>query len=122
MKRIDEIRQLRGYERIGLISCTKILNMSSLSSVKDDDDDVLGTIFAPDPVTGIPRSDLAIVMSASSAPEISQYIRDQLMRPRDNVVSTDDAQMALDMTMTKKDSLESYASRLRELSNMNENG
>lgn len=122
MKRIDEIRQLRGYERIGLISCTKILNMSSLSSVKDDDDDVLGTIFAPDPVTGIPRSDLSVVLSKSSAPEIGQYIRDQLMRPVETGVSIDDAQLALDMTMTKKDSLESYASRLKELSNFESNG
>lgn len=121
MKRIDEIRQLRGYERIGLISCTKILNMSSLSTVKDDDD-VLGTIFAPDPVTGIPRCDLAIVMSKSSAPEIGQYIRDQLMRPVDTGVSCDDAQLALDMTMTKKDSFESYASRLKELSKIENNG
>lgn len=113
------INQLHGYESCGSVYPTSILRVPS-SSVQPDD--ILGTIFAPDPVTGIPRSDLAIVMTASSAPEISQYIRDQLMRPRDNVVSTDDAQMALDMTMTKKDSLESYASRLRELSNMKENG
>lgn len=121
MNRIDEIRQLRGYERIGLISCSRLLNMSSVSPVMDNDD-ILGTIFAPDPVTGIPRSDLAIVLSKCSAPEISQYIRDQLMRPVDTGVSCDDAQLALDMTMTKKDSFESYASRLKELSKIDENG
>lgn len=107
------VNQLHGYERCHSVYETKI---HRITSSQPEQDDIIGTIFAPDPVTGIPRCDLAIVMSKSSAPEIGQYIRDQLMRPIDNGVSTDDAQLALDMTMTKMDSFEAYAARLRELS------
>lgn len=122
MKRIDEVRQLRGYENVSSLEIPGIVNMSAVSHSVEHDD-VLDTIFAPDPVTGIPRSDLAIVMSKSTAPEIGQYIRDQLMRPVDTgSIYCEDAQLALDMTMTKKDSFENYASRLRELSKLNDNG
>lgn len=113
------VNQLHGYERCHSVYETKI---HRITSSQPEQDDIIGTIFAPDPVTGIPRCDLAIVMSKSSAPEIGQYIRDQLMRPVDTGLSCDDAQLALDMTMTKKDSLDTYASRLKELSKIDNNG
>lgn len=81
-------------------------------------DDILLTIFAPDPLTGVPRSDLGIVMSKDKSPEVAQYIRDTLMRPiSDNSVRADDADFAISSVKDRRESITAYASRLRTLVN-----
>lgn len=73
------------------------------------------TIFAPDPVTGNPMSDLAIVMSRDARPEVAQFIRDTLMSPVSDGSSIGDADFALDATKSRLESIESYATRLRDI-------
>lgn len=90
-------------------------------SVELPGDDLLLTIFAPDPLTGVPRSDLGIVMSKDNSPEVSQFIRDNLMRPlNDNSVHSDDADFAIQSIRDRRESISQYALRLRQLVNSND--
>lgn len=84
-------------------------------------DSLQALIFAPDPQTGIPRSDLAAVMSKDTASEIRQYITDNLLRARSDSASvgssSSDADFVLSSMRNRGESIEAYADRLRELSN-----
>lgn len=85
------------------------------------DPELTKLIFAPDPVTGIPRSDLAVVMSKDTAPEVAQYIRDNLLSPMPESVSAgDDADLALAGIKQRDVSFEDYANGLREVASKNE--
>lgn len=85
-------------------------------------DDLLVTIFAPDPLTGVPRSDLGIVMSKDKSPEVAQFIRDTLMHPiPDDSVRSDDADFAISSVKDRRESITAYASRLRSLVNSKSN-
>lgn len=73
-------------------------------------------LFAPDPNTGIPRSDIALVMSADTRPEIAQYIRDNLLRPDPYAkLGSENADVALEMVQGKYESTEKYVERLTQL-------
>lgn len=72
-------------------------------------------IFAPDPNTGVPRSDLAFSMSKDTSPEVAQFIRDTLQRPIETGERTDDVDLALDSVKSRSESLTQYADRLREI-------
>ena len=58
-------------------------------------DDIQRVIFAPDPKTGIPRSDLGIILSKDSRPEVADYIQRSLMGFLPSSPSTDSADDAL---------------------------
>lgn len=77
-------------------------------------DDLYESIFAPDPFTGVPRSDISIMMSKDTRPEVAQYIRDTLMHPRSGI-STDDPDFALATVKSRQETIAQYADRLREL-------
>lgn len=84
--------------------------------VPNSDNEILSLIFAPDPVTGVPRSDLAVLMSKDTAPQVSQFIRDNLLSPRSvSFVSVDDPDLALQGIKSRNESLVDYADRLRSL-------
>lgn len=86
--------------------------------VEQPSDELVRTLFAPDPVTGVPRSDIAIVMSKDTSPEVSQYIRDTLMRPLPASSSCgDDADFALESVKSESESLTEYCDRLFGLVN-----
>lgn len=66
------------------LSSDKLVKSSFKEDYKEsdlqDNDPLQGLIFAADPVTGLPRSDLQIIMSKDSNPEVSQYIRDNYLQ------------------------------------------
>lgn len=80
------------------------------------DEELTRLIFAPDPQTGIPRSDLAVIMSKDAAPEIAQYIQEHLMQPLpDSVNAGDDPDLALAGIKQRDVSFDEYANGLREI-------
>lgn len=106
--------------------CAVFDNQSHI--VKETDEtDIIATgdnqlselLFAPDPNTGIPRSDLAVLMSKDTRPEIAAYIRDNLLRPRDHSAGVNNADIALELTQGKYERLNEYAQRLQEIANQN---
>lgn len=81
----------------------------------DNLDELLSLVFAPDPDTGYPRSDLATILSADSNPQLAQYIRDNLMRSLPDGVSVPDADFAIASIPLKGESLVDYSNRLKSL-------
>lgn len=78
-----------------------------VSNVDRDKNELLETIFLPDPVTGLPRSDLGLIMSKDTSPEVAAYIQENLMHARPSS-GTDDAYEALSTVKTQKMSLREY--------------
>lgn len=78
-------------------------------------DEMLSLIFAPDPDMGLPRSDLAIVMSKDTAPEIARYIQDTLQRPLPERSLSDNPDDCLAFIKAKNERLSDYADRLRSI-------
>lgn len=73
------------------------------------------TIFAPDPVTGNPQSDLAYIMSKDKRPEVAQFIRDNLMQPLPDTASIDDPDLAMEAIKGRNEDIVSYGERLRQI-------
>ncbi len=82
-----------------------------------ESDNILSEIFAPDPCTGHPSSDLYFVMSKDKDPVISQYIQDTLLKSNESVsapaLSTADD--ALATVKTSAMSLNEYKQNLKNL-------
>lgn len=78
-------------------------------------DNILITIFAPDPFTGVPRSDLGIVMSKDANPEVADYIIKTLQRPLPGSPSDNDPDFVLESIRQQGETFEAYANRLREI-------
>lgn len=78
-------------------------------------DEFTSLIFAPDPVTGIPRSDLAVIMSKDTAPEIAQYIQSHFQSPLPSSPGVDDPDVAIDGIKRPGESIDQYAERLRQI-------
>lgn len=110
--KFDEYKSLSKERPVKVRFSRACLNRGAAGS---DMSPLMQHIFAPDPITGIPSSDLAFVLSKDAAPEVSQYIRDNLMRPIGNTSSCEDADAALDMTKMRRETGIEYADRLRSL-------
>lgn len=79
-------------------------------------DEVITQIFAPNPVTGIPRSDLGLLLTKDTRPEVSQYIRQSLLSASPSASTLPTADEALEMSPAFGESLDAYVQRIRELS------
>lgn len=73
------------------------------------------TIYAPDPVTGNPQSDLAYIMSKDKRPEVAQFIRDNLMQPLPDTARIDDPDLAMDAIKGRNEDIVSFGERLRQV-------
>lgn len=78
-------------------------------------DNIGDLIFAPDPKTGIPRSDLAMVLANDARPEVSEYIRQNLMRPLPETERMENPDDALKFSRNVRESLADYGDRLRKM-------
>lgn len=81
-------------------------------------DPIVNEIFAPDPLTGMPRSDIHLVLAADKNPVVSDYIKNTLMRPRQSSSlgnESSSADVALSLTKTQSMSLDEYRDKLLDL-------
>lgn len=78
-----------------------------VSKVDRDKNELIETIFLPDPITGLPRSDLGLIMSKDTSPEVASYIQENLMRVRTSS-GTDDPNEALSTVKTQQMSIREY--------------
>lgn len=115
MKRYNLFKEFSHVEEKDIVKYRQPVDTLPLS----DDTELDQLIFAPDPVTGIPRSDLAVMMSKDIAPEVSQYIQDHLMRSHAVASSLgateEDADLALISVRAPGQSIDDYVNGLREL-------
>lgn len=72
-------------------------------------------VYSPDPVTGLPTTDIARIMSADSNPQVAQFIRDNLMAPNPNYQpGVDDPDLALEFVPRDGENFEQFSDRLRQ--------
>lgn len=86
-----------------------------LPELEPENDSITKLIFAPDPNTGIPSSDLGMLMSREASPEVSKYIHDVLQHPIGVSQGLPDVDTALQMSREYGESYVDYANRLRAL-------
>lgn len=88
-----------------------------------DKDNVFGMIYAPDPLTGRPRSDLGTYLSENTNPLVRDFIERQLRTDfsqyNQNVPSDiDEGTIAL-LTRDRKETVEEYVSRVNKYADLN---
>lgn len=104
------------------LKCRTISENSELrSSFKKDfvndtekvfhENSMLDEIFAPDPITGNPNSDLFFKLNHE--PEVRQFIEKELQSFVFEVQKTDDKDLALDVVKSRYETVQQYSDRLR---------
>lgn len=88
-----------------------------------DKDNVFGMIYAPDPLTGRPRSDLGTYLSENTNPLVRDFIERQLRTDfsqyNANVPADIDAGTIALLTRDRKETLEEYVSRVNSYADLN---
>lgn len=75
------------------------------------DGSLLDVIFAPDPISGNPRSDLFFDMNAD--PNVKDFIRRELQSVRLQMEKTENSDDALNFTKSMHETTENYLSRMK---------
>lgn len=112
---ISQIKLLFPHNNISCEDNHKMKEIESKEVIDSTDNELTQLLFAPDPETGIPRSDIAVLMSRDTRPEIANYIRDNLLRPRQHSAGVDNADIALELTQSRYERLNEYAVRLHDM-------
>lgn len=76
------------------------------------DDNMLGVIFTPDPVTGFPSSDFTSNLNGITNPEVLNFVRTVLQSPVTGLNGTDDAELAEELTFRRGESRDEYLGRV----------
>lgn len=76
------------------------------------DDNMLGVIFGPDPVTGFPSSDFTSNLNGITNPEVLNFVRNVLQSPVTGLTGTDDAELAEELTYRRGESRDEYLGRV----------
>lgn len=85
----------------------------SVDSVSvNKDDNMLGVIFGPDPVTGFPSSDFTSNLNGITNPEVLNFVRTVLQSPVTGLTGTDDADLAEELTFRRGESRDEYLGRV----------
>lgn len=95
-------------------SINDFFDCEDLVNTAEPIDNTLSLIFAPDPDTCVPRSDLAIMLSKSKVPELQQFIQDNLMQPVNDGSGFPDADTALETMPVRGERFREYAARLMD--------
>lgn len=85
-------------------------------SVKSESDHVFDMIFAPDPVSGLPRNDIGVFLNDKTSPTVRDFIQSQLHQDLSGKrvavpdgISDDDI---ASLTRDSKETIEEYSSRV----------
>ena len=109
MKR--SIRNYRGFENVPIDKPDLIIQRSNFTK---ENDELMSVVFAPDPVTGLPCTDIGFMMKHKDKPEIAQYIQQRLQVAHESGVGSDNPDDALLAIRKYKEDIISYAQRIRD--------
>lgn len=119
MKREYNLERINAYREFKTLNRIRLPKEDDFTVFDGVSDPIQAEIFAPDPETGFPRSDIALMLNKDTAPEIRQYIQDNILRaiPGTADFGSDDASadLALQMVKTRHESLVQYSNRLRDI-------
>lgn len=76
------------------------------------DDNMLGVIFGPDPVTGFPSSDFTSNLNGITNPEVLNFVRNVLQSPVTGLTCTDDSDLAEELTYRRGETRDEYLDRV----------
>lgn len=79
-----------------------------------DNDEMLSVLYAPDPVTGLPCSNAALLYKDKDKPEVQEYIQKRLFQVRQSVAGAESADDAIQAIRGYHEDLASFGSRLRD--------
>lgn len=108
---MDNIRKFIGFERLSEYKPNPIV--SSPQPVKKQDE-LLSVIYAPDPRTGLPSSDVAMLMKNKDNPEVQRYIQQRIQIHHESVAGAQSPDDAIQAIRKYREDVVSYANRLRD--------
>lgn len=82
------------------------------SVTESKDDNMLGVIFSPDPVTGFPSSDFTSNLNGITNPEVLNFVRTVLQSPVTGLNGTDDSELAEELTFRRGETRDEYLGRV----------
>lgn len=114
MKRIIAYSQFEGL--LNAVELKDKIIIQPVSNVQHESD-VFDMIYAPDPVTGLPKNALGVFMNPDTSPLVRDFIASQL-KAVDNTnpvlpEGVDDEVLAI-LTRDRNESLSQYTSRVRD--------
>lgn len=77
-----------------------------------EQDKLITEIFAPDPITLNPRSDLHFMYSRDSSPVVADFISKTLANARSSESGTEDPDVAIEFAQRRRETSIEYANRL----------
>ena len=100
-----------------LIGQPCVVDCEDVEMKNDAENQLLDVIYAPDPFTGLPQSDIAVYLSDKVDPAIREFVASQLMTPNPNPKGVDDANSDILFDLVRQDgeSVSDYAVRVREI-------
>ena len=82
-------------------------------------DIILNEIFSVDPVSGLPKGDIAYYLSENGNPQVREWIKNNLLQPRSVLTGADPSQVSDDLIVEFSrgvdETIESYAMRLSSI-------
>ncbi len=108
---IKSARRLVGLSKDAPLKCAPY--RESVDSVHESkDDNMLGVIFSPDPVTGFPSSDFTSNLNGITNPEVLNFVRTVLQSPVTGLNGTDDSELAEELTFRRGETRDEYLGRV----------
>lgn len=100
-----------------LIGAPGVVDITEVEVKHDSDNQLLDVIYAPDPFTGLPQSDIAVYLSDKVDPAIREFVASQLMQPNPDIkgVSDEQSDILFDLIRQDGESVADYAVRVREI-------
>ena len=100
-----------------LIGDPCVVDCEEVDMKNDSENQLLDVIYAPDPFTGLPQSDIAVYLSDKVDPAIREFVASQLMTPNPNPKGVDDvnSDILFDLVRQDGESVSDYAVRVREI-------
>ena len=111
-KKVGKYSNFRGLAHLRKDVSLSDIGQDLVKSRPFHKDGLLSAIFAPDPKTGMPRSDLHIMLSGSLDPTTQEYIRRTLMQSLPSEVGHDDPDVVLDTARKHGEEINAYVQRL----------
>lgn len=85
------------------------------SSFVDKNDNILNEIYAPDPNTGFPRSDISVILSHSTDPVVTEFVNKVILSPSPSENYGDNKDIALELVRQYGENESSYIDRLQSI-------
>lgn len=85
------------------------------SSSVDENENILNEIYAPDPNTGFPRSDISVILSRSTDPVVKEFVAKVIMSPNNSSNYGDNSDVALELVPQLGETEDMYIDRLKDI-------